>query len=100
MDSPEATSVNRATPTRPSVDPDARVPQNDSRLPPGSVDRHQVEVDETTVDRRWLVALEREMATYQANLPNMLEHEGRYVVVQGDSLDGFWDTYDEALTVG
>jgi hypothetical protein len=43
------------------------------------------------------VALEREVTTYQANLPSLLEHEGKFVVIQGDRVAGIWQTYEDAL---
>jgi hypothetical protein len=43
------------------------------------------------------VALEREIATYQANLPGLLAHEGQFVVIRGDRVAGVWQTYEDAL---
>jgi hypothetical protein len=45
--------------------------------------------------------LEREMATYRAKLPELLEKDaGRYVLIHGDDVIGVWDTKDEALHEG
>lgn len=46
------------------------------------------------------MALEREMATYQANLMDILSSEGRFVVIKGDEILGMWDFYEEALEAG
>jgi hypothetical protein len=46
------------------------------------------------------MALEREIAAYQANLMELLQHEGRFVVIHGDEPRGVWDTYEEALAFG
>ena len=43
------------------------------------------------------MALERETDTYQANLASLLEHEGDFVVIQGDEIAGTWQTYEDAL---
>ncbi len=46
------------------------------------------------------VALEKELATYQSKLQELLAHEGKYVLIHGDEVAGFWDTYEDALQVG
>ena len=46
-----------------------------------------------------IMALEREMETYDRKLPDLLEHRGRYVVIIGDDVIGVYDTGD-ALEVG
>ena len=43
------------------------------------------------------MALERELATYRANLSTFLDHEGEFVVIQGEEVAGFWQTYEDAL---
>ncbi len=40
------------------------------------------------------------MATYQAHLPDLLNHEGDFVVIAGDQVAGTWPTLDEALEAG
>jgi len=45
--------------------------------------------------------LHREQAVYEANLSRWLpEHEGEYVLIKGDTIDGFYESRDEALTAG
>jgi hypothetical protein len=47
------------------------------------------------------MALERELATFQANLPTLVEkHTGRYVLVHGEQVIGVWDAKAEALEEG
>ena len=46
------------------------------------------------------MALEREMATYQANLPELLANEGRYVVIKGEEIAGAFESYEGALQAG
>jgi hypothetical protein len=43
------------------------------------------------------MALEREMATYQANLASLISHEGKFVLVKGDKIEGIFDSYNDAL---
>ena len=45
------------------------------------------------------MALELELETYQRELPNLLDSEGKYALVIGDKLDVF-DTYEAALREG
>ncbi len=46
-------------------------------------------------------SLNREQAVYEANLSRWLpDHEGEYVLIKGDTVDGFYDSRDEALTAG
>jgi hypothetical protein len=46
-------------------------------------------------------SLNREQAVYEANLSRWLpEHEGEYVLIKGDQIDGFYGSRDEALSVG
>jgi hypothetical protein len=46
------------------------------------------------------MALEKEMETFQQNLPNLLCESGKYVVVSGDQIAGIYGTYEDALKVG
>ncbi len=41
--------------------------------------------------------LEREMATYRAHLPELLQHAGKYVFIRGDRVVEVFDTYADAL---
>lgn len=43
------------------------------------------------------MALEREFATYQKKLPELLAQEGQFVVIHGTSVAGIWQTYSDAL---
>ena len=43
---------------------------------------------------------EKEMATYDANLIDLLGSQGKYVLILGDEISGPFDTFDEALDVG
>jgi hypothetical protein len=46
------------------------------------------------------MALERELETYGRELPNLLDRQGKYVVIQGEMVIGVYDTFDEALRTG
>lgn len=46
-------------------------------------------------------SLNREQAVFDANLSEWLsDHEGQYVLIKGDNVDGFYASRDEALTAG
>lgn len=42
----------------------------------------------------------REMAAYDAHLIDLLESQGKYVLIYGDEISGPFATFDEALDVG
>jgi hypothetical protein len=46
--------------------------------------------------------LAREWAVYKRELPRLLAEgqEGRFVLVKGDTLDGFWDDFWDAVEEG
>jgi hypothetical protein len=44
--------------------------------------------------------LEEEKKTYEEKLPELLSHEGQFVLIQGGSVSGFFDTYADALQAG
>ena len=45
--------------------------------------------------------MNREQAVYEANLSRWLsDHEGEYVLIKGDQVDGFYESRDEALSAG
>lgn len=44
--------------------------------------------------------LDQETRTYQENLAAWKEHEGRFVVIRGTEVAGFFDDYEEALDNG
>lgn len=46
------------------------------------------------------MALEQELALYTEKLAEMLEHEGKFVLIHGNSIAGYWTTADEALQAG
>lgn len=46
------------------------------------------------------MALERELATYERLLPTLLDQEGKFVLIHDETLDGVYDTYEDALKVG
>jgi hypothetical protein len=46
------------------------------------------------------MALEKEQATYQRELPTLLATPGKYVVISEDTVAGVYDTYQDALKVG
>lgn len=41
-----------------------------------------------------------ERATYQANLENLLAHEGEFVAIKGQTIAGVRRTYDQILELG
>jgi hypothetical protein len=48
-----------------------------------------------------IASLNREHAVYEANLSEWLsDHEGQYVLIKSDIVDGFYESRDEALTAG
>ena len=46
------------------------------------------------------MALEKELATYQARLGELMAHEGKFVVIHGDEVVATLDTYEDALQKG
>lgn len=46
------------------------------------------------------MVLEREVATYREKLPELLQHEGKCVLIYGDSVIGIFATREEALRQG
>jgi hypothetical protein len=43
---------------------------------------------------------EKETETYRRLLPELLAHEGKFVVIYGDELAGVWDTWEDACGEG
>ncbi len=43
---------------------------------------------------------EQELAAYRAKLPELQSQSGKYVLIKGDNIEGIFDTYNDALTVG
>jgi hypothetical protein len=46
------------------------------------------------------MALEKELATYQAKLAELKRHEGKYVLIQGDQVVDTFTSYEDALKEG
>lgn len=47
-----------------------------------------------------MASLDKELATYSANLPSLLKHQGKFVLVKGDAVIDTFDTYGDALKRG
>ncbi len=46
------------------------------------------------------MALEKEIATYQAKLAEIKQHEGKFVLIQGEEVLDYFTSYDDALKEG
>ena len=46
------------------------------------------------------MALEKELQTYKDKLAEMRAHEGKYVLIQGDSIVDYFATYEDAIKAG
>ena len=46
------------------------------------------------------MALERELAVYNENLPDLLANEGKYTLIRHEEISGPFETYDDALEAG
>lgn len=46
------------------------------------------------------MALEKELATYQAKLPSLKDHEGKFALIHGDDIVDFFSTYEDAIKAG
>jgi hypothetical protein len=46
------------------------------------------------------MALENELATYQAKLPELKQHEGKYVLIHGSQVVDFFNNYEDAIRNG
>lgn len=46
------------------------------------------------------MALERELQTYGRELPTLLQHEGKFALVQGDDVVDVYSTYEDAVKIG
>ena len=46
------------------------------------------------------MALEKELATYKEKLPTWGDQEGKYVLIQGDTVVDFFAAYEDALKAG
>ena len=46
------------------------------------------------------MALEKEMETYNAKLPELKENEGKFVLIKGDEVAGIYTSYEDAMKDG
>lgn len=46
------------------------------------------------------MALEQELATYKAKLPELKEHEGKFVLIHGDTVVETFTSYEDAIKEG
>jgi len=57
--------------------------------------------DASILETGTTMALEQELATYQTKLPELKQHDGKFVLIHGDEVcDIFFSTYEDALQVG
>ncbi len=47
-----------------------------------------------------IMALERELATYKNKLPELTQHEGKYVLIHGDDVVDVYTSYEDAMKEG
>jgi len=47
------------------------------------------------------MALEREIKTYKSKLPELLAHEGKFVLIHDKEVcEGFFESFEDAVTAG
>jgi hypothetical protein len=46
------------------------------------------------------MALEKELATYQNKLPELKDHEGKFILIHGEDVVDFFSTYEDAIKAG
>lgn len=46
------------------------------------------------------MALEKELETYNARLPELKENEGKFVLIQGENIAGIYTSYEDAVKDG
>jgi hypothetical protein len=46
------------------------------------------------------MALEKELATFKAKLPELKEHEGKFALVHGDDFVDVYTSYEDAIKEG
>jgi hypothetical protein len=44
--------------------------------------------------------LQKEMETYTSKLPELVSNIGKFALIKGDSMEGIYDTYGDALKIG
>jgi hypothetical protein len=47
-----------------------------------------------------MASLDKELETYKAHLDALLSHEGKFTLIQGETVAGIFDTYGDALNQG
>jgi hypothetical protein len=46
------------------------------------------------------MVLDKEQETYQRELPALLQHEGKFVLIQEDKIAGIFGAYEDAIQAG
>lgn len=46
------------------------------------------------------MSLDKELKTYERELPSLLADEGKYVLIQGDAVVGTYASYEDAIKAG
>ena len=46
------------------------------------------------------MALEKELETFRKKLPELKEHEGKFVLIHGETVEDFFATYEDAIKAG
>ncbi len=46
------------------------------------------------------IPLEKELETYERRRAELLPHEGKFVIIKDETILGYRDTYNDALTLG
>ena len=46
------------------------------------------------------MALEKELETYKAKLPELKQHEGKFVLIHGDEIVDTYTSYEDAIKEG
>jgi hypothetical protein len=46
------------------------------------------------------MALEKELETYKHKLPELKEHTGKFVLIHGDEIVGYFAAYEDAIQAG
>jgi len=46
------------------------------------------------------MALEKELETYRTKLPELKEHEGKFVLIHEDTVEDVFGTYEDAVKAG
>jgi hypothetical protein len=55
---------------------------------------------QTAQEEGILMALEKELATFKAKLPDLKEHQGKFVLIHGDEVVDFFVAYEDAIKAG